>query len=82
MVCHGIPSESKKLKNGDIVNIDVTVIKEEYHGDTSIMVQVGDVAPHAQRLIQVTQECLYTALDIVRPGHHSGRHRSGDTSAC
>ena len=68
MVCHGIPSESKKLKNGDIVNIDVTVIKEEYHGDTSIMVQVGDVAPHAQRLIQVTQECLYTALDIVRPG--------------
>ncbi|EEB77582.1 MAG: type I methionyl aminopeptidase [Halioglobus sp.] len=68
VVCHGIPSESKKLKNGDIVNIDVTVIKEEYHGDTSIMVQVGDVAPHAQRLIQVTQECLYTALDIVRPG--------------
>ena len=58
----------RKLKNGDIVNIDVTVIKEEYHGDTSIMVQVGDVAPHAQRLIQVTQECLYKALDIVRPG--------------
>ena len=68
VVCHGIPSDTKKLKNGDIINIDVTVIREDYHGDTSIMVQVGDVAPHAQRLINVTQECLYRALDIVRPG--------------
>ena len=68
VVCHGIPSDTKKLKNGDIVNIDVTVIKDGFHGDTSIMVQVGDVAPHAQRLIQVTQECLYKALDVVRPG--------------
>ena len=68
VVCHGIPSDTKKLKNGDIVNIDVTVIKDEFHGDTSIMVQVGDVPPHAQRLISVTQECLYRALDVVRPG--------------
>jgi methionyl aminopeptidase len=68
VVCHGIPSDTKKLRDGDIVNIDVTVIKDGYHGDTSIMVEVGDVAPHAQRLIQVTQECLYKALDIVRPG--------------
>jgi methionyl aminopeptidase len=68
VVCHGIPSDTKKLKNGDIVNIDVTVIKDEFHGDTSIMVQVGDVASHAQRLITVTQECLYRALDVVRPG--------------
>lgn len=68
VVCHGIPSDTKKLKSGDIVNIDVTVIKDEYHGDTSIMVQVGDVATHAQRLIKVTQECLYKALEIVRPG--------------
>ena len=68
VVCHGIPSDTKKLKSGDIVNIDVTVIKDEYHGDTSIMVQVGDVANHAQRLIKVTQECLYKALDVVRPG--------------
>ena len=45
VVCHGIPSDTKKLKNGDIVNIDVTVIKDEYHGDSSIMVQVGDVRP-------------------------------------
>jgi methionyl aminopeptidase len=68
VVCHGIPSDSKKLKNGDIINIDVTIIKDEYHGDSSIMVQVGDVPTHAQRLIAVTQECLYRALDIVRPG--------------
>ncbi len=68
VVCHGIPSDTKKLKSGDIVNIDVTVIKDGYHGDTSIMVEVGEVAPHAQRLIQVTQECLYKALDLVRPG--------------
>ncbi|MBM70242.1 MAG: type I methionyl aminopeptidase [Haliea sp.] len=68
VVCHGIPSDTKKLKSGDIVNIDVTVIKDGYHGDTSIMVEVGEVAPHAQRLIRVTQECLYKALALVRPG--------------
>jgi methionyl aminopeptidase len=68
VVCHGIPSDTKKLKNGDIVNIDVTVIKDGYHGDTSIMVGVGDIAPHAERLITVTQECLYKAIAIVKPG--------------
>ena len=68
VVCHGIPSDTKVLKNGDIVNIDVTVIKDGYHGDSSIMVQVGEVAPHAQRLIRVTRECLYRALEVVRPG--------------
>ncbi|MBE9540527.1 MAG: type I methionyl aminopeptidase [Proteobacteria bacterium] len=68
VICHGIPSDNKRLKNGDIINIDVTVIKDEYHGDSSIMVQVGDVASHAQRLIQVTQECLYKAIEIVKPG--------------
>jgi len=68
VVCHGIPSDSKKLKSGDIINIDVTVIKDGYHGDSSIMVEVGEVASYAQRLIKVTQECLYQAIDIVRPG--------------
>ncbi len=68
VVCHGIPSDTKKLKNGDIINIDVTVIKDGYHGDTSIMVGVGDIAPHAERLIQITQECLYKAIAIVKPG--------------
>ena len=68
VICHGIPSDSKKLKNGDIVNIDVTVIKDGFHGDTSIMVEVGEVAPHASRLINITQECLYRAIEIVKPG--------------
>jgi methionyl aminopeptidase len=68
VVCHGIPSDTKKLKNGDIINIDVTVIKDGFHGDSSVMVIVGDVQPHAERLVSITQECLYKALDIVRPG--------------
>ena len=68
VVCHGIPSDTKKLKSGDIVNVDVTVIKDGWHGDTSIMVCVGDVATHADRLVRITQECLYKALEIVRPG--------------
>ena len=72
VVCHGIPSDSKKLRSGDIVNIDVTVLKDGYHGDSSIMVGVGKIAPHAERLIRVTQECLYRALEIVRPGIHLG----------
>jgi methionyl aminopeptidase len=72
VVCHGIPSESKKLREGDIVNIDVTVIKDGYHGDTSIMVPVGNVAPHAERLMRITQECLYRAIEIVRPGVRLG----------
>jgi len=68
VVCHGIPSDTKKLKDGDIINIDVTVIKDGYHGDTSIMVPVGEVPRHALRLIQVTRECLLLALEIVKPG--------------
>ncbi|WP_339867947.1 type I methionyl aminopeptidase [Pseudohongiella nitratireducens] len=68
VVCHGIPSESKILKNGDIVNIDVTVIKDGYHGDTSKMFFVGDVAPHAKRLCRITQECMYRGIEIVKPG--------------
>jgi len=72
VVCHGIPSDSKILKNGDIINIDITVIKDGFHGDTSKMFQVGEVAPHAKRLIKVTQECLYKAIAIVRPGARLG----------
>ena len=68
VVCHGIPSDAKKLKNGDIVNIDVTVIKDGFHGDSSIMVQVGDVPSHATRLIEVTRECLYKGINEVKPG--------------
>ncbi|MEX0618768.1 MAG: type I methionyl aminopeptidase [Pseudohongiellaceae bacterium] len=68
VICHGIPSDTRILKNGDIINIDVTVIKDGYHGDTSIMVCVGDAPEHAKRLIRVTRECLYKAIELVRPG--------------
>ncbi|OGT38949.1 MAG: type I methionyl aminopeptidase [Gammaproteobacteria bacterium RIFCSPHIGHO2_12_FULL_36_30] len=67
VVCHGIPND-KKLENGDIVNIDVTVIKNGYHGDTSKMFYVGDVKPFAKKLVDVTQECLYLAIRMVKPG--------------
>jgi methionyl aminopeptidase len=68
VVCHGIPSDSKVLKHGDIINIDITVIKDGFHGDTSAMFLVGRVDAHNKRLVEVTQECLYRAIDIVRPG--------------
>ncbi len=68
VICHGIPSDGKILKSGDIVNIDITVIKDGFHGDTSKMFCIGDVADHAKRLIRITQECLYKAIAIVKPG--------------
>jgi len=68
VICHGIPSDTAILKQGDIVNIDITVIKDGFHGDTSKMFLVGKVAPHAEKLVSITQECLYKAIDIVRPG--------------
>ncbi|MDP1519504.1 type I methionyl aminopeptidase [Porticoccus litoralis] len=72
VVCHGIPSEKKKLKDGDIVNLDITVIKDGYYGDTSKMFCVGNVADHARRLVQVAQECLYKGISVVRPGVRLG----------
>lgn len=72
VICHGIPSDSKILKNGDIVNLDITVIKNGYYGDTSKMFCVGDAPDHAKRLIKVTQECLYKAIAVVKPGAHLG----------
>ncbi|MEE3209144.1 MAG: type I methionyl aminopeptidase [Pseudomonadota bacterium] len=72
VICHGIPSDEKILKKGDIVNIDVTVIKDGYHGDTSKMFMVGDVQPALDRLIRVTQESLYLAIDMVKPGVQLG----------
>ncbi len=68
VVCHGIPSDRKLLKNGDIINIDITVIKDGYHGDTSKMFFIGKAAPHAERLVTVTQECLYRGIEVVKPG--------------
>jgi methionyl aminopeptidase len=71
-VCHGIPSE-KRLKKGDIVNLDITVIKDGYHGDTSRMFVVGGEASIlAKRLCTVTHECLWLGIAQVKPGAHLG----------
>lgn len=71
VVCHGIPND-KPLKDGDIINIDVTVIKDGYFGDTSKMFSVGKTTEWAERLSRVTQECMYKAIEIVRPGTRLG----------
>jgi methionyl aminopeptidase len=71
-VCHGIPSDDKILKESDIINIDVTVIKEGFHGDTSKMYHVGKPSILAERLCKVTQECMYQAISIVKPDLHIG----------
>ena len=72
VVCHGIPSDTKVLKNGDIINIDITVIFDGFHGDTSKMFYVGQVAAHADRLCKITQECLYKGIELVKPGARLG----------
>jgi len=72
VICHGIPSEKKVLKNGDIVNIDVTVIKDGWHGDTSRMYYAGKTPDHALRLCRITQECMYKAIELVKPGTRLG----------
>ncbi|MBT3674086.1 MAG: type I methionyl aminopeptidase, partial [Proteobacteria bacterium] len=72
VICHGIPSEKKILKDGDILNIDVTVIRNGWHGDTSKMFLVGKTQPHNERLVKVTQECLYKAIEVVKPGAYLG----------
>ena len=73
VVCHGIPDEKRILKNGDILNLDVTVIKDGYFGDTSVMFLLGDKVPeHAKRLVQVTRECMYRGIATVKPGAFLG----------
>lgn len=68
VVCHGIPSDDKKLKQGDIVNIDVTVIKDGYFGDNSKMYVVGKTNIRSQKLVEAAQEALYVGLRTVKPG--------------
>jgi len=71
VVCHGIPGD-KALKDGDIVNIDVTPILDGWHGDTSRMYFVGDVPLKARKLVDVTHECLMLGLEQANPGNHLG----------
>jgi methionyl aminopeptidase len=71
VICHGIPG-AKKLKDGDIINIDVTVIKDGYHGDTSKMFHVGNTSILAQRLCRVARESMLIGIDMVKPGVRLG----------
>ena len=71
VICHGIPSD-KKLKDGDIVNIDVTPMLDGWHGDTSRMFYAGDVPVKARRLVDVTYECMMLGIEQVKPGNHIG----------
>jgi methionyl aminopeptidase len=66
-VCHGVPGD-RVLKNGDVVNIDVTVIKDSFHGDTSRMFYVGEASIQARRLCNITHECMWRGIQKVRPG--------------
>lgn len=72
VVCHGIPNAKQILKSGDIVNIDVTVILDGYHGDTSKMFFVGEPSPIARRLVEVTDECRRRGIAAVKPGAKIG----------
>ena len=71
VVCHGIPSD-KILKDGDIINVDVTALKDGWHGDTSRMFKIGDVSIKAEKLINTTYESMMKAIHIVKDGLHLG----------
>lgn len=70
-ICHGVPGD-KKLVSGDIINIDVTVIKDGFHGDTSRMFYVGEPSIQARRLCEVTFECMWLGIEQVKPGAYLG----------
>ncbi len=70
-ICHGVPGK-KTLKNGDIVNIDVTVIRDQYHGDTSRMFYVGKPSIQAKRLCEITYEAMWRGIDEIKPGSYLG----------
>lgn len=71
VICHGIPNE-KHLKKGDLINLDITVIKDLYHGDTSKMFHVGEPSIIAKRLAKVAYECMCKGIELVKPGAHLG----------
>ncbi len=71
VVCHGIPGD-RRLKNGDIINVDITVIKDGFHGDTSQMFVVGETSLKARRLVDTAYECLLVGIALVRPGARLG----------
>lgn len=72
VICHGVPSKEEILKDGDIINLDITVKKNGFIADTSRMYLVGEVSPEARKLCQVTYECLWKGIEQVRPGNTVG----------
>ena len=72
VICHGIPNEKQVLKDGDIINIDVTPIVDGYHGDTSKTFFVGAPSPLAKKLVEVTEKCMYLGIAEVKPGNKIG----------
>lgn len=72
VICHGVPSQEDVLKDGDIINLDITVKKNGFIADTSRMYTVGNVSPEAYRLCKVTHECLWKGIEQVRPGNTVG----------
>lgn len=72
VICHGVPSKNDVLKDGDIINLDLTVKKHDFISDTSRMYRVGEISPEAYRLCKVTHECLWKGIEQVRPGNTVG----------
>jgi len=72
VICHGIPTEKDILKDGDILNIDITTYLRKFHGDTNKTFFVGEVAPELKKLVAVTYECMWQGIKTVKPGSHIG----------
>ena len=72
VVCHGIPSPKERLKDGDIINVDITTIVDGFHGDTSRTFLVGSPSPKAEKLVRVTRECMEAGIKVVRPNARVG----------
>jgi methionyl aminopeptidase len=72
VICHGIPSEKEFIKDGDIINLDVTTIWKGFHGDTNKTFLIGQVKPEVQKLVEVTQQCLMAGISVCRPGARVG----------
>ena len=81
VVCHGIPDD-KPLREGDIVNIDVTFVLDGWHGDSSRMYPIGKVSRAAERLMEVTYECLMRGIEAVRPGARTGEEGGQGARLC
>jgi methionyl aminopeptidase len=72
VICHGIPSKKDKLKDGDILNIDVTTYYKKFHGDTNRTFYIGNVKPEIKKLVQVTYECMMAGISVCKPGARMG----------